>query len=150
MLFFVQETKEKLRETTSKLTQAKEETEQIRKNCQDMIRTYQVCTIPSMQVFGIIQLTQYLAIYPQTRGKGITQRTFILQLDLLLVHGSFHRDLVMVVKSCLISIFTLSCFSEDTQRTASCVNEFLRISNNLGWVYHMFGKFKIFYLHSAH
>ncbi|XP_011604585.1 coiled-coil domain-containing protein 186 isoform X1 [Takifugu rubripes] len=35
------ETKEKLRETTSKLTQAKEETEQIRKNCQDMIRTYQ-------------------------------------------------------------------------------------------------------------
>ncbi|KAM6964724.1 coiled-coil domain-containing protein 186 isoform 1-T1 [Tautogolabrus adspersus] len=35
------ETKDKLRETTSKLTQAKEETEQIRKNCQDMIRTYQ-------------------------------------------------------------------------------------------------------------
>uniref|UniRef100_A0A8C8JCC4 Uncharacterized protein n=1 Tax=Oncorhynchus tshawytscha TaxID=74940 RepID=A0A8C8JCC4_ONCTS len=36
-----QETKVKLRETTAKLTQAKEETEQIRKNCQDMIRTYQ-------------------------------------------------------------------------------------------------------------
>ncbi|XP_042623769.1 coiled-coil domain-containing protein 186-like [Cyprinus carpio] len=35
------ETKDKLRETTGKLTQAKEETEQIRKNCQDMIRTYQ-------------------------------------------------------------------------------------------------------------
>ncbi|CAL9699687.1 unnamed protein product [Knipowitschia caucasica] len=35
------ETKDKLRETTSKLSQAKEETEQIRKNCQDMIRTYQ-------------------------------------------------------------------------------------------------------------
>ncbi|KAI7796626.1 coiled-coil domain-containing protein 186 isoform X1 [Triplophysa rosa] len=35
------ETKDKLRETTAKLTQAKEETEQIRKNCQDMIRTYQ-------------------------------------------------------------------------------------------------------------
>uniref|UniRef100_A0A4W5NBD6 Coiled-coil domain containing 186 n=1 Tax=Hucho hucho TaxID=62062 RepID=A0A4W5NBD6_9TELE len=35
------ETKVKLRETTAKLTQAKEETEQIRKNCQDMIRTYQ-------------------------------------------------------------------------------------------------------------
>ncbi|KAM6951175.1 coiled-coil domain-containing protein 186 [Aplochiton taeniatus] len=35
------ETKEKLRDTTAKLTQAKEETEQIRKNCQDMIRTYQ-------------------------------------------------------------------------------------------------------------
>lgn len=41
-LIFGQETKEKLRETTSKLAQAKEETEQIRKNCQDMIRTYQV------------------------------------------------------------------------------------------------------------
>lgn len=41
----VQETKDKLRETTSKLIQAKEETEQIRKNCQDMIRTYQVCHI---------------------------------------------------------------------------------------------------------
>ncbi|XP_059180577.1 coiled-coil domain-containing protein 186 isoform X2 [Centropristis striata] len=35
------ETKDKLRETTSKLAQAKEETEQIRKNCKDMIRTYQ-------------------------------------------------------------------------------------------------------------
>ncbi|CAJ1081027.1 coiled-coil domain-containing protein 186 isoform X2 [Xyrichtys novacula] len=35
------ESKDKLRETTAKLAQAKEETEQIRKNCQDMIRTYQ-------------------------------------------------------------------------------------------------------------
>ncbi|KAM9462505.1 coiled-coil domain-containing protein 186 [Clarias gariepinus] len=35
------ETKDKLKETMAKLTQAKEETEQIRKNCQDMIRTYQ-------------------------------------------------------------------------------------------------------------
>ncbi|XP_060795912.1 coiled-coil domain-containing protein 186 [Neoarius graeffei] len=35
------DTKDKLKETTAKLTQAKEETEQIRKNCQDMIRTYQ-------------------------------------------------------------------------------------------------------------
>lgn len=42
-LIYTQETKDKLRETTSKLVQAKEETEQIRKNCQDMIRTYQVC-----------------------------------------------------------------------------------------------------------
>lgn len=41
----VQETKDKLRETSSKLAQAKEETEQIRKNCQDMIRTYQVCDV---------------------------------------------------------------------------------------------------------
>ena len=45
MSTYVQETKDKLRETTSKLAQAKEETEQIRKNCQDMIRTYQVCDI---------------------------------------------------------------------------------------------------------
>lgn len=35
------ETKDKLRETTTKLTQAKEEADQIRKNCQDMIKTYQ-------------------------------------------------------------------------------------------------------------
>ncbi|XP_057682329.1 coiled-coil domain-containing protein 186 isoform X2 [Corythoichthys intestinalis] len=35
------ESKDKLKDVTSKLTQAKEETEQIRKNCQDMIRTYQ-------------------------------------------------------------------------------------------------------------
>lgn len=46
----VQETKDKLRETTSKLVQAKEETEQIRKNCQDMIRTYQVCDIYHIEV----------------------------------------------------------------------------------------------------
>lgn len=45
MFVCVQETKDKLRETTSKLAQAKEETEQIRKNCQDMIRTYQVCCV---------------------------------------------------------------------------------------------------------
>ncbi|MGH0162644.1 UNVERIFIED_CONTAM: hypothetical protein FKN15_045782 [Acipenser sinensis] len=36
------ETKERLRDTTSKLTQAKEEAEQIRKNCQEMIKTYQI------------------------------------------------------------------------------------------------------------
>ncbi|EPY82174.1 CTCL tumor antigen L14-2-like protein [Camelus ferus] len=36
-----QETKDKLKETTTKLTQAKEEADQIRKNCQDMIKTYQ-------------------------------------------------------------------------------------------------------------
>uniref|UniRef100_A0A2K6LDY6 Coiled-coil domain containing 186 n=1 Tax=Rhinopithecus bieti TaxID=61621 RepID=A0A2K6LDY6_RHIBE len=35
------ETKDKLKETTTKLTQAKEEGDQIRKNCQDMIKTYQ-------------------------------------------------------------------------------------------------------------
>ncbi|XP_067858276.1 coiled-coil domain-containing protein 186 isoform X2 [Heptranchias perlo] len=35
------ETREKLKETTVKLTQAKEETEQIRRNCQEMIKTYQ-------------------------------------------------------------------------------------------------------------
>ena len=46
-----QETKEKLRETTSKLAQAKEETEQIRKNCQDMIRTYQVCSFSHISVY---------------------------------------------------------------------------------------------------
>ncbi len=43
MWICLQESKDKLRETTSRLVQAKEETEQIRKNCQDMIRTYQVC-----------------------------------------------------------------------------------------------------------
>ncbi|GAB1302559.1 Coiled-coil domain-containing protein 186 [Apodemus speciosus] len=37
----LRETKEKLKETTTKLTQAKEEAEQIRQNCQDMIKTYQ-------------------------------------------------------------------------------------------------------------
>lgn len=41
----MQETKDKLKETTTKLTQAKEEADQIRKNCQDMIKTYQVCII---------------------------------------------------------------------------------------------------------
>nr|XP_020033779.1 coiled-coil domain-containing protein 186 [Castor canadensis] len=35
------ETKDKLKETTTKLTQAKEEADQIRQNCQDMIKTYQ-------------------------------------------------------------------------------------------------------------
>ncbi|KAK3529551.1 hypothetical protein QTP70_031971 [Hemibagrus guttatus] len=44
------ETKDKLKETTAKLTQAKEETEQIRKNCQDMIRTYQAS--PNRMLIG--------------------------------------------------------------------------------------------------
>lgn len=43
VLLSMQETKDKLKETTTKLTQAKEEADQIRKNCQDMIKTYQVC-----------------------------------------------------------------------------------------------------------
>lgn len=51
LLIFAQETKDKLRETTSKLAQAREETEQIRKNCQDMIRTYQVCSITRISVY---------------------------------------------------------------------------------------------------
>jgi F0F1-type ATP synthase membrane subunit b/b' len=38
----MKETKDKLKETTTKLTQAKEEADQIRQNCQDMIKTYQV------------------------------------------------------------------------------------------------------------
>ncbi|XP_038266372.1 coiled-coil domain-containing protein 186 isoform X1 [Dermochelys coriacea] len=36
------ETKDRLKEATTKLTQAKEEGDQIRKNCQEMIKTYQV------------------------------------------------------------------------------------------------------------
>ncbi|XP_037759779.1 coiled-coil domain-containing protein 186 isoform X1 [Chelonia mydas] len=36
------ETKDKLKDATTKLTQAKEEGDQIRKNCQEMIKTYQV------------------------------------------------------------------------------------------------------------
>ncbi|XP_069467968.1 coiled-coil domain-containing protein 186 [Ambystoma mexicanum] len=35
------ESKDKLKDTTIKLTQAKEETDQIRRNCQEMIKTYQ-------------------------------------------------------------------------------------------------------------
>lgn len=54
MLICVQDTKDKLRETTSKLVQAKEETEQIRKNCQDMIRTYQVCYVYHIQVLPVV------------------------------------------------------------------------------------------------
>lgn len=123
---FVQETKDKLRETTSKLAQAKEETEQIRKNCQDMIRTYQVSTISRIQRLVIVWPTQHLDIYPQTRGKRIAQITFILQLGLLQLRSNFHRDLVMVVKSCqifeLLYVFTIC--SEDTKATVSCVNEF--------------------------
>ncbi|XP_030424168.1 coiled-coil domain-containing protein 186 isoform X1 [Gopherus evgoodei] len=36
------ETKDRLKDATTKLTQAKEEGDQIRKNCQEMIKTYQV------------------------------------------------------------------------------------------------------------
>ena len=36
------ETKAKLTKTEQKLKEAKEETEQIRRNCQEMIKTYQV------------------------------------------------------------------------------------------------------------
>ena len=44
-LFLVlQETKERLKDATTKLTEAKEEADQIRKNCQEMIKTYQVST----------------------------------------------------------------------------------------------------------
>ena len=44
------ETKGKLKETTLKLTQAKEETEQMRKNCQDMLHTYQESEIRSNEL----------------------------------------------------------------------------------------------------
>ncbi|XP_071466987.1 coiled-coil domain-containing protein 186 isoform X3 [Marmota flaviventris] len=40
-LYEAKETKDKLKDTTTKLTQAKEEADQIRQNCQDMIKTYQ-------------------------------------------------------------------------------------------------------------
>lgn len=63
-LIFMQETKDKLRETTSKLVQAKEETEQIRKNCQDMIRTYQVCATCHTQTLAEQK-------YEQTTNNGV-------------------------------------------------------------------------------
>lgn len=145
---FVQETKEKLRETTSKLAQAKEETEQIRKNCQDMIRTYQVSTISHIQRLDIVWLTQYLDIYPQTRGQRITELTFILQLGLLQLCSNFRRDLVMVVKSC--QIFELLYVVQRIQRQLchmlmGCCFVFFRINNKLVRVHDTYGGKNFFF-----
>lgn len=75
----VQETKDKLRETTSKLVQAKEETEQIRKNCQDMIRTYQVCDIYHIEVW----------VCPWLRVWANRKHMFLRNMEYILigVHG---------------------------------------------------------------
>lgn len=104
LVLFTQETKEKLRETTSKLAQAKEETEQIRKNCQDMIRTYQVCRVSHVPVCcrTVRVITGHLFTKPRESLHIMTGlKTFLLLLGLLLFYSRFNRDLV-VLKRCQI------------------------------------------------
>lgn len=67
LLIFSQETKEKLRETTSRLVQAKEETEQIRKNCKDMIRTYQVL-LYSLSIITVVVVRMW------AKGKNVSMK----------------------------------------------------------------------------
>ncbi|XP_013924123.1 PREDICTED: coiled-coil domain-containing protein 186 [Thamnophis sirtalis] len=53
------ETKDRLKEATAKLTQAKEETDQIRKNCQEIIKTYQVKCLEDERLRTEDELSKY-------------------------------------------------------------------------------------------
>jgi hypothetical protein len=69
------ETKAKVEELQRRVLQSKEEAEQIRQNCQEMIRTYQVCQI----IYPVIEINMYVLI-AQQESEEIKSVSLDLQL----------------------------------------------------------------------
>ncbi|XP_023652757.2 coiled-coil domain-containing protein 186 [Paramormyrops kingsleyae] len=120
------ETKDKLRETTSRLTQAKEETDQIRKNCQDMIKTYQESEE--------IKSNELDAKLRETRGELEKQRQE--QTDQLEMHRAKMKeleDLKRTFQEGMDELETLRtkvrCLEEERPRTEEELSNYREIIN---------------------
>ncbi|XP_051778409.1 coiled-coil domain-containing protein 186 [Erpetoichthys calabaricus] len=120
------ETKERLRDITVKLTQAKEEAEQIRRNCQEMIKTYQESEE--------IKSNELDAKLKQTKGELEKQKQE--KTDQLELHQAKIKeldDLKRTFKEGMDELHTLrtkvKCLEEERLRTEDELNKYREIIN---------------------
>ncbi|XP_039631868.1 coiled-coil domain-containing protein 186 [Polypterus senegalus] len=120
------ETKERLRDTTIKLTQAKEEAEQIRRNCQEMIKTYQESEE--------IKSNELDAKLKETKGELEKQKQE--KTDQLELHQAKTKeldDLKRTFKEGMDELHTLrtkvKCLEEERLRTEDELNKYREIIN---------------------
>nr|XP_021486667.1 coiled-coil domain-containing protein 186 isoform X2 [Meriones unguiculatus] len=120
------ETKDKLKETTTKLTQAKEEADQIRQNCQDMIKTYQESEeIKSNELDAKLRVT-----------KGELEKQMQEKSDQLEMHHAKIKeleDLKRTFKEGMDELRTLrtkaKCLEEERLRTEDELSKYREIIN---------------------
>ncbi|KAM5272301.1 coiled-coil domain-containing protein 186 [Ctenodactylus gundi] len=120
------ETKDKLKETTTKLTQAKEEADQIRQNCQDMIKTYQESEeIKSNELDAKLRVT-----------KGELQKQMQEKSDQLEIHHAKIKeleDLKRTFKEGMDELRTLrtkaKCLEDERLRTEDELSKYKEIIN---------------------
>ncbi|NXD08405.1 CC186 protein, partial [Nothocercus nigrocapillus] len=120
------ETKDLLKDATTKLTQAKEEAEQIRKNCQEMIKTYQESEeIKSNQLDAKLRIT-----------KGELEKQMQEKSDHLEVHHAKIKeleDLKRTFKEGMDELRTLrtkvKCLEDERLRTEDELSKYKEIIN---------------------
>ncbi|KFU85393.1 Uncharacterized protein C10orf118, partial [Chaetura pelagica] len=120
------ETKERLKDTTTKLTEAKEEADQIRKNCQEMIKTYQESEeIKSNELDAKLRVT-----------KGELEKQIQEKSDHLEVHHAKIKeleDLKRTFKEGMDELRTLrtkvKCLEDERLRTEDELSKYKEIIN---------------------
>ncbi|XP_040419513.1 coiled-coil domain-containing protein 186 isoform X2 [Cygnus olor] len=120
------ESKERLKDATTKLTQAKEETDQIRKNCQEMIKTYQESEeIKSNELDAKLRVT-----------KGELEKQMQEKSDHLEVHHAKIKeleDLKRTFKEGMDELRTLrtkvKCLEDERLRTEDELSKYKEIIN---------------------
>ncbi|KAM9285542.1 coiled-coil domain-containing protein 186 isoform 2-T4 [Morus bassanus] len=120
------ETKERLKDATTKLTEAKEEADQIRKNCQEMIKTYQESEeIKSNELDAKLRVT-----------KGELEKQIQEKSDHLEVHHAKIKeleDLKRTFKEGMDELRTLrtkvKCLEEERLRTEDELSKYKEIIN---------------------
>ncbi|KFQ79763.1 Uncharacterized protein C10orf118 [Phoenicopterus ruber ruber] len=120
------ETKERLKDATTKLTEAKEEADQIRKNCQEMIKTYQESEeIKSSELDAKLRVT-----------KGELEKQIQEKSDHLEVHHAKIKeleDLKRTFKESMDELRTLrtkvKCLEDERLRTEDELSKYKEIIN---------------------
>ncbi|NXX92082.1 CC186 protein, partial [Centropus bengalensis] len=120
------ETKERLKDATAKLTEAKEESDQIRKNCQEMIKTYQESEeIKSNELDAKLRVT-----------KGELEKQIQEKSDHLEVHHARIKeleDLKRTFKEGMDELRTLrtkvKCLEDERLRTEDELSKYKEIIN---------------------
>ncbi|NXS97817.1 CC186 protein, partial [Jacana jacana] len=117
------ETKERLKDATAKLTEAKEEADQIRKNCQEMIKTYQESEeIKSNELDAKLRVT-----------KGELEKQIQEKSDHLEVHHAKIKeleDLKRTFKEGMDELRTLvKCLEDERLRTEDELSKYKEIIN---------------------
>ncbi|XP_052654504.1 coiled-coil domain-containing protein 186 isoform X1 [Harpia harpyja] len=127
------ETKERLKDATTKLTEAKEEADQIRKNCQEMIKTYQVGTF-SQEESEEIKSNELDAKLRVTKGE--LEKQIQEKSDHLEVHHAKIKeleDLKRTFKEGMDELRTLrtkvKCLEDERLRTEDELSKYKEIIN---------------------